>query len=81
MADPNGFYGLGALFVDVNGNGKPDLAVANDSTPNYLYINNGDGTFDDASYMSGYAFNGTGREVANMGSPPETMRTTATWTW
>ncbi|HEY2469022.1 MAG TPA: CRTAC1 family protein [Terracidiphilus sp.] len=67
VSDPNGYYGLGVVFVDVNGDGKPDLAVANDSTPNYLYINKGDGTFEDASYMSGYAFNGAGREVANMG--------------
>ncbi|MFZ0744496.1 MAG: CRTAC1 family protein [Terracidiphilus sp.] len=67
VTDPNGYYGLGALFVDVNGDGKPDLVVANDSTPNYLYINKGDGTFDDQSYMSGYALNGEGREVSNMG--------------
>lgn len=61
------YYGLGALFVDVNNDGKPDLVVANDSTPNYLYINKGDGTFDNQSLTSGYAFNGDGREVANMG--------------
>jgi hypothetical protein len=67
VSDPNGFYALGALFVDVNGDGKPDLAVANDSTPNYLYMNKGDGTFSDQSYMSGYALNGEGREVSNMG--------------
>ncbi len=67
VSDPNGYYGLGAVFVDLNGDGKPDLAVANDSTPNYLYINKGDGTFEDASYVSGFAFNGAGREVANMG--------------
>jgi len=67
VSDPNGYYGLGALFVDVNNDGKPDLAVANDSTPNYLYINKGDGTFDDDSYLSGYAFNQAGREVSNMG--------------
>ncbi len=67
VTDPNGFYGLGVLFVDVNGDGKPDLVVANDSTPNYLYINNGDGTFKDQSYMNGYALNDEGREVSNMG--------------
>ncbi len=65
--NPNGYYGLGALFADVNNDGKPDLLVANDSTPNYLYINKGDGTFEDTSYESGYALNSDGREVANMG--------------
>jgi len=65
--DPNGYYGLGALFVDVNGDGKPDLLVANDSSPNYLYMNKGDGTFEDRSYVNGYALNNDGREVANMG--------------
>jgi hypothetical protein len=65
--DANGYYGLGALFADVNNDGKPDLLVANDSTPNYLYINKGDGTFEDDSYTSGYALNEDGREVANMG--------------
>ncbi|HUX43278.1 MAG TPA: VCBS repeat-containing protein, partial [Terracidiphilus sp.] len=67
VTDPSHFYGLGVLFVDVNGDGKPDLLVANDSTPNYLYINKGNGTFADQSYMSGYALNGDGREVSNMG--------------
>ncbi len=67
VADANGYYGLGALFVDVNNDGKPDLVVANDSTPNYLYINRGDGSFDDQSYISGFALNQDGREVANMG--------------
>jgi hypothetical protein len=65
--DPNGYYGLGVLFADVNGDGKPDLLVANDSTPNYLYMNKGDGTFEDDSYISGYALNEDGREIANMG--------------
>ncbi len=65
--DPNGYYGLGVLFADVNGDGKPDLLVANDSTPNYLYMNKGDGTFEDESYLSGYALNANGREIANMG--------------
>jgi radical SAM protein with 4Fe4S-binding SPASM domain len=65
--NPNGYYGLGVLFADVNNDGKPDLLVANDSTPNYLFINKGDGTFENDSYISGYALNGDGREIANMG--------------
>ncbi len=67
VSDPDGYYGLGALFADVNNDGKPDLLVANDSTPNYLYINHGNGTFEDQSMESGYALNADGREVANMG--------------
>jgi hypothetical protein len=67
VGDENRFYGLGALFVDVNGDGRPDLLVANDSSPNYLYINKGNGTFEDQSYLSGFALNAEGREAANMG--------------
>ncbi len=60
VSDKNGYYGLASLFIDVNGDGKPDLLVADDSTPNYLYLNKGDGTFEDASYASGYALNENG---------------------
>jgi hypothetical protein len=67
VADKAGYYGLGALFVDINNDGKIDLLVANDSTPNYLYLNKGDGTFEDVSYASGYALNEAGRETASMG--------------
>ncbi len=67
VADKPGYYGLASAFVDVNNDGKPDLLVANDSTPNYLYLNKGDGTFEDASYASGYALNKDGRETASMG--------------
>ena len=65
--DKNGYYGLTSLFVDVNNNGRPDLLVGNDSTPNYLYLNKGDGTFEDISYASGFALNENGRETATMG--------------
>jgi hypothetical protein len=67
VADPTAYYGFTAIFADVNNDGKPDLLVANDSNPNYLYINKGDGTFEDQSYVSGFALNKDGREIASMG--------------
>jgi hypothetical protein len=67
VSDKNLYYGLASLFIDVNDDGKLDLLVADDSTPNYLYLNKGDGTFEDASYASGYALNENGRETASMG--------------
>ncbi len=67
VSDPAGYYGFAAAFADVDNDGRLDLIVANDSTPNYLYINKGDGTFEDASYRSGFALNENGREQACMG--------------
>jgi hypothetical protein len=67
VADANAYYGFTAIFADVNNDGKPDLLVANDSNPNYLYVNKGDGTFEDQSYVSGFALNKDGREIASMG--------------
>ncbi len=67
VSDKPGYYGLGAVFADINNDGKPDLLVGNDSTPNYLYINKGDGTFEDDSYASGFALNEAGLESASMG--------------
>jgi hypothetical protein len=67
VSDPHAHYGLTAVFADVNHDGKLDLMVANDSTPNYLYLNKGNGVFEDASYVSGYALNENRRETASMG--------------
>ena len=67
VSDPGAYYGFTAIFVDVNNDGKVDLLVANDSNPNYLYMNKGDGTFEDQSYVSGFALNNAGREIASMG--------------
>lgn len=67
VEDKNRYYGFTSIFVDINGDGKPDLVVGNDSTPNFLYINKGDGTFEDDSYLSGFALNADGREIASMG--------------
>ena len=67
VSDKNAYYGFASIFLDINGDGKPDLVVGNDSEPNYLYINKGDGTFEDQSFASGFAFNRDGREIASMG--------------
>lgn len=67
VVDKDKYYGFSTIFVDINGDGKPDLVVGNDSEPNFLYVNKGDGTFDDESYVSGFALNKDGREIASMG--------------
>ena len=67
VADASRYYGLAAVFVDVDDDGWLDLAVANDSVPNYLYRNRHDGTFEDISYASGFALSEDGREQASMG--------------
>ena len=67
VSDPRGYYGLASAFVDVDDDGWVDLVVANDSVPRYLYRNKHDGTFEDISYLSGFALNDEGREQASMG--------------
>ena len=67
VSDKPGYYGLASVFVDVDDDGWVDLLVANDSTPNYLYRNHHDGTFEDVSYLSGFALSEDGREQASMG--------------
>jgi enediyne biosynthesis protein E4 len=67
VADPSGLYGIGVAFFDFDDDGRLDLFVANDSCPNYLYRNRGDGTFQDVSYASGAAFNEAGQTQAYMG--------------
>ena len=60
-------YGLASVFVDVDDDGWPDLVVANDSVPSFLYRNKHDGTFSDESLLSGFAVDGEGRPHAAMG--------------
>ena len=67
VANEKGYYGFGTAFADVNDDGRLDLIVANDSVPSYLYLNKGDGTFEDYSYASGFALKEDGREQASMG--------------
>jgi len=67
VSDPDRYYGLGAVFVDVDDDGWVDLVVANDSVPKYLYRNRHDGTFEDISLISGFALSEDGRPQASMG--------------
>ncbi len=59
--------GLGVIAGDLDNDGWPDLYVANDSTPNFLYRNRGDGTFEDLALLSGVAYGDRGKPEAGMG--------------
>jgi hypothetical protein len=65
--DPNGYYGLGVVWADFNNSGRPDIYVANDSGPNFLYRNDGKGKFTDIGLESGTAVSEDGSEQASMG--------------
>ena len=58
---------LGLAVLDVNGDGWPDLVVANDTQPNKLYINTGKGTFVESAVPAGIAFSEDGVARAGMG--------------
>src|SRR5437588_8689277 len=65
--DQQRYYGFSSAFVHVNEDNLLDLVVVNDSTPKQLYLNKGDGTFEEVGYPSGVALNENGREQAGMG--------------
>ena len=67
VADEKGLYGFGVAWPDLDDDGRLDLLVANDSGPNYVYRNAATGRFEDISYPSGAALDGSGREQAHMG--------------
>jgi hypothetical protein len=60
-------YGLGVAWGDLDNDGRPDLFVANDSLPNYLFHNDGNGKFTESALASGVALRSDGREQAGMG--------------
>jgi len=67
IAAPSGHYSFTAIVSDYDNDGWPDIYVACDSTPNILYHNKGDGTFNDIGLLSGSALNEDGEEQAGMG--------------
>lgn len=66
IANPAG-KGLGVTFCDFDRDGVTDIYVANDLVRNFLYRNNGDGTFQDAAYGAGVGFDINGKPQAGMG--------------
>ncbi len=65
--DPKHYFGMQGVWGDLDNDGWPDLYVANDAGPNYLYHNNHDGTFEDIGLLSGAALSAEGREQGSMG--------------
>jgi hypothetical protein len=59
--------GLGVVTADFNSDGWEDIFVANDGEANLLWINGGDGTFEEQALMAGTAYNGEGVAEAGMG--------------
>jgi len=70
IRDPGGMFlgkGLGVVAADFDTDGNPDLYVANDDTPNYLFYNKGDGTFAEIAILTGCAYSADGVAQAGMG--------------
>jgi hypothetical protein len=67
VSDPHAYFGLGIAWFDYDGDGWPDLYVANDSTPNLLYSNQRDGTFKEVAFPMGVAVSDDGGEQGGMG--------------
>jgi hypothetical protein len=67
VGDARGYFGMGIGWFDANADGWPDLYVANDSTPNFLYLNQQNGTFKDMAFPMGVAVSEDGAEQGGMG--------------
>ncbi|MBI4905819.1 MAG: CRTAC1 family protein [Acidobacteria bacterium] len=66
--------GMGVAFADFDGNGPVDVVVANDTVPNFLFRNRGDGTFEETAFTAGVAMNDDGRALSSMGVDFRPMR-------
>jgi hypothetical protein len=60
-------YGLGVVWLDFDNDGWPDIFVANDSMPNYLWRNRRNGSFEEIAFEAGCALSADGRAQSNMG--------------
>jgi hypothetical protein len=60
--------GMGLAFADYDNDGFTDIFVSNDTSPNFLLHNNGDGTFKDVALEQGVAYTSNGSFVAGMGA-------------
>jgi len=60
--------GMGVAFADYDADGYLDVFVANDTTRNFLFHNNGDGTFSERGLQAGVAYNGDGSALSYMGA-------------
>jgi hypothetical protein len=67
VSDPRGYFGLGIGWFDYNEDGWPDLYVGNDSNPNFLYVNQKNGTFTEVAFPTGVAVSEDGAEQGSMG--------------
>jgi hypothetical protein len=59
--------GMSVAFADYDGDGRPDVFVANDTVPNFLFHNDGNGHFTETAVRAGVAFNDDGRALSSMG--------------
>jgi enediyne biosynthesis protein E4 len=67
VSDPRGYFGLGVAWFDHDDDGWPDLYVANDSRPSFLYTNQRNGTFKEVGFPMGVAVSEDGGEQGGMG--------------
>ena len=65
--DAGSNYGLGVIWADYDGDGWPDIYVANDSSPSLLYRNDQGKSFTEVAITAGVAYSSDGREQAGMG--------------